>query len=157
MATITEMSVAELMDTFHDGLLALIPIFERAKLGWKDDDMYDPWENTAAALFDAIIGSCIDSGKYDPSIFNLPRYGLMQESYANFSYFTEAGTNGLTAFVELETDIKPFDTVFFQKLNSKAEVIGHHRKKKADVTFAFVPRCENGTLQPEIFSLVFEE
>ena len=152
----TEMSVAELMDIFHEGLLALIPIFERAKLGWKDDNMYDPWENTASALFDAIIGSCIDSGQYTPPICAVPKYGAMKDSYNNCSYFTEANTKGLTAFVEFETSVEPFDTALFKKLNSTAKVIGHYRKKRGEVTFAFVPRHKNGIQQPELYSLVFD-
>ena len=63
--SVIEMSVTELMNAFRDGLRALIPVFERAKLGWRQEDAYDPWENTAAALFKAIVGSSVDKGVYD--------------------------------------------------------------------------------------------
>ena len=153
--SVVEMSVAELMNAFLDGLRALAPVFERAKLGWRENDAYDPWDDTASALFKALVGSSVENGIYDPPIFGLPTYDQSPGSDLTYSYITEAGTHALTRFVHFETDEKPFDTCRFSMLDGNSGKAKTYTKKVSEVTFAFVPRCKDGTLKPETLTLKF--
>jgi hypothetical protein len=147
---VTEISVQETIKIFLDGLNCLIPIFERAKLGWKDEEAYDPWDNIATTLYASIVKSAVDFGEYDPSIFPLIEYDVWVSSYVKHSYITEKGTQASAAFICFESSGDSFDTCRFALLNENGEVLKTYTKKIEDTVFSFVPRAQDGGLKSEL-------
>lgn len=147
---VMEISVQELMKIFLDGLCSLIPVFERAQLGWKDEDAYDPWDSVATTLYDSIVKSAVDFGEYAPQIFPLIKYDAWVSSYSGHSYITEKGTKSLTAFICFEAGTDTLNICRFALLNENGEVLKTYTKKIEDIVFSFVPRSQDDTLKSEI-------
>jgi len=145
------------MDTFLAGLRALVPIFERAKLGWREEDAHDPWEQVSIALYQAIVSSAIDNGIFDSPICGLLDYDSRVNTYANCSYMAEMGTQTSTAFICFETDMVPFDVCRFATLDGNGKVLSFYTKKATETDFVFVSRLTNGTLAAELSMLTFEQ
>ncbi len=53
-------SIDDLLRTFRDGLIAMIPIAERACIIWKEPDAYDDWDMISQALYRAIVITSIE-------------------------------------------------------------------------------------------------
>jgi hypothetical protein len=48
-------SVDQLIDTFRQGLLALIPVAERAQIAWREPEAYDEWDALAECLYKVFV------------------------------------------------------------------------------------------------------
>lgn len=150
-----EISVAKLLHAFLQGLRALTPIFESVALTWKNDEAYDPWENTAAALFQALIGSAVENASYSYRLIPLPKYDARLRSYATHSYLSEFSTLGKTAFVCFETKYEPFDYCLFANLDNSANVVNYYTKKTTDVEFSLIHRSETGDTEGETLTITY--
>jgi hypothetical protein len=153
--TTAQIDVQELMETFLEGLRTLVPIFERAQLGWKEEDAYDPWDQTSETLYKAIVGSTIEFGVFDEPVLELPTYGIMPHTCMHNSYITEVGAGGAAVFVGFITDKIPFDVCLFANIDRESKTIGQYRKMTSDVKFTFVPRSKRGCLMSEMHTLAY--
>ena len=100
----------ELFGIFRDGLVALVPIVERARIAWYGPHVYDDWDNIAIGLFDGIIESVVYNLVGGP-IGRIPRYGQAFLNYADKSFFTDQNSSSPNMFHSFETRVKPFDHV----------------------------------------------
>jgi hypothetical protein len=85
-------SVDELIDVFRQGLLALIPVAERAQVTWRYPDAYDDWDE------------------------------FYIRSYAEFSWieFDSPDAGDSAAFVGLRSDAEPFDTLYLVQVDPES-------------------------------------
>jgi hypothetical protein len=137
-------TLADLLSTFRDALLALTPTAERLLLEWGDGRQHRDWERLAETLFDVCIRGPIesDSGRRERE-FPLPRYDIDVASYATSSWIgTAAGTAGSpSALIRLMSDLRPFDTVQVAILDPDTLVpIERVLLPFAEAEFAFVRR-----------------
>lgn len=80
--------ISELIELFRAGLVALIPVAERARIAWREPNVCDPWEGIEQALFASIVASVVDNPEPAPPR-SLPKYGWICPSYADLSFVTE--------------------------------------------------------------------
>jgi hypothetical protein len=110
----TRAAISDLMDIFRSGLLALIPVAERAGIVWHGQT-YDPWEEIEDALFFSFIDSLVNEMAPTPPR-PLAKYNLEYPTYAGWSFISERmhrlrGEN--LVFLALTTALEPFDTSRF--------------------------------------------
>lgn len=108
-------TTSDLIGIFREGLVALIPVADRARIAWRGPAVYDPWEDVERALFASIVASVVENAVPDPPR-PLPKYGLVYGSYADLSFFTDqtARLGGeRLVFLALTTAQEPFDTIRF--------------------------------------------
>ena len=79
-------SVVELLSIFREGLVAMVPIAEKARIPWRDGEAYDDWDGIASALYTNIVVRGIDDSLGTPFGAGMPRYDTQYDSYAGFRY-----------------------------------------------------------------------
>ena len=114
--------VAELLHIFRAGLLALIPVMDRARIPWREGEAYDPWENIERTLYSSIIGSCVENhvGNDESPLMLLSSYGLSYSDYRSHSFLSERGSRLAgtpNAFLEFRYGEAPFDTAVFVEID----------------------------------------
>ena len=135
---ILQTNVQELLNTFRDTLVSLVPIVERVQMRWKDPDNYDDWDNICNALYSSIVLQSILHAKEAKNCLKIAPYDISVLSYADLSYITDKKSSNLTAFVGFCTTNIPFDTCLFSLLDNKRKVVSKLKKLHSDVEFAFV-------------------
>ncbi|MBW4721333.1 hypothetical protein [Saccharothrix obliqua] len=107
-------SVSDLLGAFRDALIALVPIADRLKMGWRDGDQHRDWENMAEAVFNACVRGPIeaDEGRWNDE-YRLPRYDIDDSMYSTSSWIrlTADDRESLVVFVRLVSAGGPFDAV----------------------------------------------
>ncbi|WP_338663616.1 hypothetical protein VQH23_00310 [Pararoseomonas sp. SCSIO 73927] len=115
----TNFSTSDLIGLFRAGLVALVPVAERARIAWRSPAAYDPWESIERALFASIVSSVVENAI--PNLpAPLPKYGLTYPSYDHLSFLTDraARQRGETlVFLMLTTANDPFDTMCFVEVD----------------------------------------
>lgn len=108
-----EATVGELIKNFHAGLLAVIPVAEKARMNYRDEDPHRDWEQLAEALFDAFVrGPAGADQAATGREFPLARYDIDLDDYLAVSWLaidSESPYSG--AMVRLLSRESPFDTV----------------------------------------------
>lgn len=114
------LEISELIEIFRSGLIALIPVAERARIAWSGAGVYDPWERIERNLFASIVASTVDNAVPIPPC-PLPEYGLSYPTYAYLSFITERAARlrgDWLVFLDLTTVGEPFDTIRFLEINA---------------------------------------
>ena len=109
--------VTSLVGLFQEALIALLPIMEKSRIGWRAGQAYDPWENIERTLYASIIGSCVDNAVVPGRLMPLAPYGLMRSTYGDRSFLV-ASDERCAAFLELTKKSEPFDEAIFLELDS---------------------------------------
>lgn len=116
-------TVSELMLIYRDALCALVPVVERAHIGWQDHNAYDDWDNICESLYQNIVLRSLDYsievGDHSP----VPIYDFRFEDYRENSFIKViskdlAGAQD-NAFIGFSTGDKPFDSVELVLLSSE--------------------------------------
>jgi hypothetical protein len=143
--------VDELVDTFRQGLLALIPVAERAQIAWREPAAYDEWDELAECLYKVFVA---DSARPPPgtsvAAWPLPPYDYFIRSYAELSRveFTPAGTVEALVFVGFATSERPFDTLKLVQVDPGSGVPGQDiRAPWSDRGFAVRRRFVDGNAE----------
>lgn len=140
-------SLTDLLSTFRDALIALLPTAERLLLETGDGRQHRDWERLAETLFDVCVRGPIESdAARDEGEFSLPRYDIDVATYATSSWISVAGeTSGArAALIRLLTDLRPFDCVQVAILDPDSLVpIERVLLPFAEVEFAFVRRSDS--------------
>lgn len=106
------MTAAHVLADFRSALLALVPIAERAGIGWRRDVAYDEWDSVASSLFKAFVEEPIRWAlpEAERSRFSLPPYDLLLERYETTAVIEVLvpGTPGRRIFHALGTRLVPF-------------------------------------------------
>ena len=119
------MTVTELLANFRDGLLSLVPAFERVGIPWRRPDAYDEWDAVATAVYRALVveplRSALSEGAHATDL-QLTDYDVLLPSYANRSLIeiVPGRSDGLLqVFHALGTDGAPFDTVEWRMVTAE--------------------------------------
>jgi len=145
-------SVSELVTTFRQALVSLLPAAERLKMEWHDESQHRDWERIAEAAFDAFVRGPIesDSGHWDDEL-PLPRYDVDDAFYLACSWIRVERTRGEPAgvLIRLLSGREPFDTA--QVVRIDPETLAPSERLTLPVeesVFAFVRR--SGTRPDEV-------
>jgi hypothetical protein len=115
-------SATELLRIFRQSLKALIPTMEMVKIGWRDEDAYDDWDEICAILYKSIVANSI-ADELNGSA-PLISFGVRCESYSKNSFIGISTRNaGYSAFVKFKTGTEPFDLVDVAILDEALGVI----------------------------------
>lgn len=143
---IKKISVNETIRTFHESLCAIVPLFERLELPWREPDAYDNWDRVAEALYKTMVEEEIEYAHIGKPIFGIPKYGFCLPSYAEHSYIGNLTKGQKWAFVGFSTTDKPFDMCNFVVLNVQGKVSDRTVVPLNGITFTFIPRLKTGQL-----------
>lgn len=110
---IYEATVSELFKNFRAGLLALVPVADRAKMNYRDVETHIDWERLAESVFDAFVRGPIDASRgVTGRELPLARYDIDLDDYLGVSWLAADGDLPYdTAMVRFLSDLALFDTV----------------------------------------------
>lgn len=104
-------TVDELVENFRSAMVAMLPVAERVKLNWRDDNPHPDWERLAESLFDALVRGPINGARSRSSReLPLARYDIDRNDYAEVSWIAVGAASWNYAFVRLLSRATPFDT-----------------------------------------------
>lgn len=113
--TLDSFAVSELVAIFRSSMLALLPSMAQARIRWRAEEAYDPWENIQTALFSSIVGSCVENAATG-ALFPLAPYDLRLGSYKKNTFLTVSGRSDMV-FLRLDTKGEPFDEAVFLQID----------------------------------------
>jgi len=116
------LEVTENVKNFHDSLLALIPVFENAKIEWKDEEQFDDFEGIAESLYKWFVAYKAENiiSQFQHVNFTIPNYGFFYKNYSKMIFIevdTLENRNSNLVFMFFKTKKKPFDTIYCNKIN----------------------------------------
>jgi hypothetical protein len=113
--------IGELVSTFRDALLAVVPFADRVELGHEDEEMHHDWEKLASCMFDVFVRSpiSVDRGR-DLTDHPLARYDIDRDDYVEASWL---GVRPDAAFVRFWSVAAPFDAVEVAVLDGDLRVV----------------------------------
>jgi len=132
-------SVSELLSIFRGALIAIIPWLEKAKIKWKEGEVYDDWDNIAESLYRNIVCSSL-TGEVDSS-YSIAKYNFQYEDYSTIDFIqvkSENHSDKSLAFVAFQSISTPLDYVKVAELNKSDRVVGYLDLKQEDLEFVFV-------------------
>jgi hypothetical protein len=114
-------SVRNLILNFRDALAILTPYMDKAKIGWRDQDSYDDWDEIAQSLYkNMVLRSILFSIERKEGIIT-PEYGMIYPSYEDKSFIEVIGStsplDGYQVFVGFSTLEQPFDQITYQQVS----------------------------------------
>jgi hypothetical protein len=108
------MTVDEILFNFRAALAALVPMAERAGIGWRRRDAYDQWDNIAGSLFSGLVEEPLRQlfPASERERFALPAYDLLVERCESPAVVEVLvlGDPRARLFHAFETEDTPFDT-----------------------------------------------
>lgn len=117
------MGINELLVTFRQGLIAMIPTADRAHLIWSDLNTHDDWEAIAECLFNVFVRNPIelDEGRGGGAL-PLPRYDFDIDTYSGHSWIQvlSVPAQQTYALLRLLTRAEAFDTVQVVEVNPES-------------------------------------
>jgi hypothetical protein len=116
MSSTWNTTITELLGIFRDGLIALLPIAERAHIPWKEHEAYDDWDAIATTLFEQVVLRSVrwSLAENQAEQLSLAPYDMAMDSYSSLSTLVigRDGRPGETlVFCAFATQVTPFDTV----------------------------------------------
>lgn len=118
----------ELLNVFRDALLAIVPVVERAMMGWRDEEAYDDWDAIADVLYEQLVVASVrwSLAETDHAAFKMPPYNTLVESYNDLRFFavTAPTLRAPGAFHSFSTTGTAFDTVRVRELDEYGEIVG---------------------------------
>lgn len=135
---IFEKTVTDILWIFRESLIALIPSMEKAKIGWRDNEAYDDWDEIAKVLYEKIIVRSIQFSLGVDNSVDLPSYGIRYDSYKGRSFIiceTEQSAideNFFNIFLGFSTETNFFDQV--NVAESKPDNLNLNKVKSIKIT-----------------------
>jgi hypothetical protein len=121
--TTWETAINELILTFQQALIALAPIVEKVKIGWRDEDAYDDWDEITAVLFKSIVANSVIQAI--GGAFPLIGFGIRYPNYYQSSFIGLGGVGKpYSAFVKFKSRVSPFDSVDVAILDGDLTCLG---------------------------------
>lgn len=91
--------VDRLLEIFRDGLRALIPVANAARIPWREGEAYDDWDSLADRLFEVFVKNPIITDEKTENMLSLPAYDMQLDSYSEYSWIElEDGTDRILVF-----------------------------------------------------------
>lgn len=136
--------IGELIATFRDAVLSLIPAAERAHLSWRDEDTHDDWERLVDMAFRVFVESPIFLDPANRRAAPLARYDFDLPTYDSLSWIeveSSEGRGGL-ALVRFEAGEGDFRAMWLAETRSSRHSVagGERRLWSPDVKFRFARR-----------------
>ncbi len=146
-------TVTKLIKNFRDALISILPIMERSKIGWRDQEQSDSFDGIAENLFNWFVISNLESfirDKYK-KVPSIAKYNFYYKDYSKISFIevTKGGEDpiGYHIFTSVRTDKSTFDTVVCDKIDKTGQVIGKNVEMNfEEVKFIFHYRTVSGDL-----------
>ncbi len=135
----------DLLYIFRNASIAIIPWLEKARIGWKEEEAYDDWDNIVNALYENIVCSSLFgevSSEYD-----IAKYDFTLDSYANVNFIlvkTRTDDGSDLAFVSFLNITTPMDMLKVAVLGSDGLVLEYRVIEYDEVEFVFVRRINGG-------------
>lgn len=139
-------TIESVMRNFRDSLRAVIPMFEKVELPWKEPDAYDQWDDVATALYNGLVATTVNFVLEGRGELRLPRYNWQEPTYANLSFIGEAERGERTPLVCLQTSSEPFDMCAFANLSEAGGIMSLTERRFDDVKFVLCPRLADQTM-----------
>jgi hypothetical protein len=140
-------SVNELAQIFREGLIALLPVADKAHMPWKEPNNYDDWDTIATSLFESIVTRSLEEARewnhFDP----LPKFNQRIEDYSKNSFLAVTKAETTLAFICFETKVTPFDRCLFARLDEMGKVLDLVREDFSSVKFLLVGRLKDGLVR----------
>lgn len=119
---ISGLDITENVGNFHNALVALVPVFESAKIPWKNDEQFDDFEGIAESLYQWFVTYKAENivNQLQHINFTFANYGFFYKNYSKMSYIevnSEENKNSNLVFLFFKTNKKPFDTIYCNKIN----------------------------------------
>lgn len=138
-------SVTDLVLTFRSALRGFIPIADRLRISWRDDNQHVDWEHVAAAVFHACVRSPIDvDERRADGEFRIPEYDIDFDSYVDASWISvrTGSDKEMLAMIRLLTREEPFDMVQAAVVDRVTlQTIGRVEIPVSDANFVFIRRA----------------
>ena len=141
------LEIDHMMRVFRDGLVAMVPIFERAHLPWREPDANDSWYAFSEALFWGIVCTCAENTPDHALLHPLPKYGFYSINYSNHS-FIAAADRPRAAFVDYDTEDSPFDICTFATIDEHNTIKDYFTRPVDQVRFVLVGHEKSGAVRP---------
>lgn len=138
-----ETSVNEAVGIFREGLLALIPIVEKAKMPWADPYAYDDWDVIAQGLYEGIVILSLTHSTQWHDFEEIPEFDHRISDYSNRSYIFLAEVGEQKPFLCFHSVKAPFDTALVAILDEHQKVVGVSESELGNATFVF-SGCRSG-------------
>lgn len=148
-----ETTVNELMEIFHQALLAMIPIAEKARMPWKEPDTYDDWDEICEVIYKSIIIQSIRNDDKNIKLQPILKYDARVDDYSQLSFITKEQSSEYLAFVCFETSQAPFDVCLFAVLDAQGKVTGQQRYPLSATKFLFAGRNSHGIMLADTLSI----
>ena len=152
-------SIDELLGTFRAALLALVPVADRAKLGWRENETHPAWERLAVCAYDAFVRGPVSVDRdRRASDFLLAPYDIDLEGYGDNSWIgVEDSIHPGCAMVRVVSVAAPFDSVQIVDVDLVSGRPGERRLVRwDDARFLLYRRSADGAIQC-VSSVVAEE
>ncbi len=146
------MTVDDVLLNFREALAALVPMAERAGIGWRRVDAYDQWDNIAGSLFSGLVEEPLRQLVPDAERerFALPAYDLLVEKCESSAMIEVllSGDSRARLFHAFETRDMPFDTCESRLIEADSGAfLGEIERHSLDqVHFRVSYRAEDGRL-----------
>ena len=137
-------SVSELVGLFRDALLALIPVFERAHIPWRDGESYDQWDEVGAVLFDKLVREPLTWALDDGPDLSLLDYDLAVPTWSGRSFVAVRHPmvpgDSTAVLLRFETRLAPLDTVAVGLIDGQGAGAAEKRVPVDEASFVVVDR-----------------
>lgn len=113
---VKQINLLDKLLSFSNALNALIPIFEKEKIGWTNSSQYDEFDAVAEALFDSVIIKYLQDvhSLYSETEGYLYDFDI-KKSKTGFFFTTQDGESEPPVFQRLEDNGKEFSYAVFLK------------------------------------------
>ncbi|WP_291036492.1 hypothetical protein [Herbiconiux sp.] len=136
--------ISELIATFRESILTLMPVADRALLSWRDEDAHDDWERLVESAFHVFVQSPISLDPAHRTALPLARYDFNIPTYKHSSWIEVVSADrpsGL-ALVRFEAGAGDFRTMWLADPRAAGypSPQGESREWSPDVKFRFARR-----------------
>jgi hypothetical protein len=146
------MTVDDVLLNFRAALAALVPMAERAGIGWRRMDAYDQWDDIAGNLFLGLVEEPLRQmfPESERERFALPSYDLLVDRYESVGFIEVLllGDPRTRVFHAFETEDTPFDIcesrLIVPEMGSALGAIERHSLDQ--VHFCVCYRADDGRL-----------
>jgi hypothetical protein len=113
-----DLSLNGLLENFQQALRALVPMANQIKIGWKNEEAYDDWEDIESSLYQSLVINQITFDRNMWSFRKFAPYNMHLENLANYSIIQHQDLDGTWVFIGFRTEINPFDSCRLEKFDS---------------------------------------
>ncbi len=146
-------TVTKLIKNFREALTLIIPVMERSKIGWREEDQGDSFDGIAESLYNWFVINNIENyirEKYK-KVPSISKYNFFYKDYSKIGFIevTHGGEDplGYHVFTSLVTHSTPFDTVVCDKIDKMGQVLGKNVEFNFDdVKFLYQHRRVTGEM-----------